>query len=176
MALLMKTWRYFMWLIGAKNTLYNGVTLEERKVNYTLAQAGMNPSFMCQPILKSERNVLALRRAVIRQYREGLRKFFLGTDTAPHDSVAKYREGCACGMYTAPIALPLYAIAFEEMGILDHLQAFASDIAAEFYNIQDKLSGKIIILSPDIQLVPKDYDGIVTPYAGQYVTWTARPA
>lgn len=156
--------------------LFNGLAFKERTQNYTLKQGGMNPSLMCRPILKDVADVYAIQAALIRQAREGGRKFYLGTDTAPHMSENKYKEGCACGMFTAPIALEMYAIAFEQMGILDHLQVFASDIAAEFYGIKDVLPRKKIILSPEPQLVQSSYDGIVTPFAGMEIPWTATAA
>ncbi|GFH32683.1 amidohydro-rel domain-containing protein, partial [Haematococcus lacustris] len=44
----------------------------------------------------------------------GSPKFFLGTDSAPHPKHAK-ESACGCaGMFTAPIALALYAQAFEQ--------------------------------------------------------------
>lgn len=48
----------------------------------------------------------------------GSRKFFLGTDSAPHETG---RKECACGcagIYNAPVALSLYAKVFEEVGFI----------------------------------------------------------
>ena len=45
----------------------------------------------------------------------GSRKFFLGTDSAPHE---RRRKECPCGcagIYNAPVALSLYAKVFEEV-------------------------------------------------------------
>lgn len=46
----------------------------------------------------------------------GSKKFFLGTDSAPHE---RGRKECACGcagIFNAPVALSLYAKVFEEVG------------------------------------------------------------
>lgn len=48
----------------------------------------------------------------------GSRNFFLGTDSAPHETG---RKECACGcagIYNAPVALSLYAKVFEEVGFI----------------------------------------------------------
>ncbi len=61
------------------------------------------------PILKRETH----RQALVAAATSGSPKFFLGTDSAPH---AKHTKESACGgagCYSAPIALPLYAEAFE---------------------------------------------------------------
>lgn len=45
----------------------------------------------------------------------GSKKFFLGTDSAPHE---RRRKECPCGcagIYNAPVALSLYAKVFEEV-------------------------------------------------------------
>ena len=45
----------------------------------------------------------------------GSKRFFLGTDSAPHE---KRKKECACGcagIYNSPVALSLYAKVFEEV-------------------------------------------------------------
>ena len=62
-------------------------------------------------------------------------RFFLGTDSAPHARSAKEADcGCA-GVYTAHAAIELYAEAFESIGKLDRLQAFASERGPDFYRL-----------------------------------------
>ena len=62
-------------------------------------------------------------------------KFFLGTDSAPHARHTK-EHACGCaGCYSAPVALELYAEAFESAGALDRLEAFASRFGADFYGL-----------------------------------------
>ena len=62
-------------------------------------------------------------------------RFFLGTDSAPHERATK-ESACGCaGMFTAHAAIELYAEAFEAAGRLDRLQAFASHFGADFYGL-----------------------------------------
>ncbi len=68
--------------------------------------------------------------------------------------------GCA-GIYSAPVALPLYAHAFEQAGALHHLEAFASHNGADFYGLP--------------WTVPATYDfgdsAVVPLWAGQELQW-----
>ena len=65
---------------------------------------GIRPHLYCLPILKTEADRRALRRAAT----SGYAKFFLGTDSAPHAVCAK-ETACGCaGCFTAPAALELY--------------------------------------------------------------------
>src|SRR6202034_1278921 len=92
---------------------------------------GIRPHFYCLPILKRERDRLALLGAAT----GGNCRFFLGTDSAPHDRVAK-ENACGCaGMFTAHAAIELYAEAFESVGRLDRLEGFASHFGADFYGL-----------------------------------------
>ena len=92
---------------------------------------GIRPHHYCLPILKREEHRQALVAAAI----SGNPKFFLGTDSAPHAQSAK-ETACGCaGMYTAHAAIELYAEAFETVGALDKLEAFASFYGADFYGL-----------------------------------------
>ncbi len=72
-----------------------------------------------------------MRRAAV----SGDRRFFLGTDSAPHPQVAK-EAACGCaGIYTAPAALELYAEVFEEEAALDRFEAFAALNGPAFYRL-----------------------------------------
>jgi dihydroorotase len=127
---------------------------------------------MCRPILKHKDDLRGIQNALKKQARDGLKKFGLGTDTAPHTYDKKYCECGACGVFSAPIALELYAMAFEEMGILDHLETFACTIMPEFYGIKDQLPEKTVVLSPTTQQVSLKYANIVAPFAGMDIPWT----
>src|SRR6202008_658006 len=92
---------------------------------------GIRPHLYCLPIAKRERHRLALRRAAT----SGNRRFFLGTDSAPHPVSGK-EAACGCpGIFTAPCALEIYAEVFEEEGALDRLEAFAALSGPEFYQL-----------------------------------------
>ena len=92
----------------------------------------MRPHYYCLPILKRRRHREALREAATST--DG--RFFLGTDSAPHPTHAKEAECCAAGCFTAPVALPCLAHAFEEMDALDRLEAFVSLNGARRYGLE----------------------------------------
>jgi dihydroorotase len=132
-------------------------------------KGGIQPHHYCLPILKRETHRLALVKAAT----SGSKKFFLGTDSAPHAKSAK-EAACGCaGMYTAHAALELYAEAFEAANSLDKLEAFASFYGADFYGLP-RNSDKIT-LEKTSWLVPNEIklgdDSLVPLRAGQHIHW-----
>ncbi|MEQ6884532.1 dihydroorotase [Salicola sp. Rm-C-2C1-2] len=96
-----------------------------------LLVGGIRPHFYCLPILKRQRHQQALREAAT----SGDTRFFLGTDSAPHDRSRKETDcGCA-GCYSAFAAIELYAQFFEQADALDQLEGFASCHGADFYGM-----------------------------------------
>src|SRR6478672_5924487 len=94
-------------------------------------KGGIRPHYYCLPVLKREEHRLALVQAAT----SGSPKFFLGTDSAPHPKGLK-EHACGCaGCYTALHAIELYATAFENVGALDKLEAFASFNGPAFYGL-----------------------------------------
>ena len=92
---------------------------------------GMRPHYYCLPVLKRETH----RQALVQAATSGSPKFFLGTDSAPHDRHTK-ENACGCaGIYSAHTAMELYAEVFEQAGALDKLEAFASFYGADFYGL-----------------------------------------
>lgn len=92
---------------------------------------GIRPHMYCLPVLKRELH----RQALVAAATSGNPKFFLGTDSAPHARNAK-ETACGCaGMYTSHAAIELYAEAFETVGALDKLEAFASFHGPDFYGL-----------------------------------------
>ncbi len=94
-------------------------------------EGGLRPHHYCLPVLKRERDRVALVRAAT----AGDPSFFLGTDSAPHERSAK-EAACGCaGIFSAPIAIESYAEAFARVGALDRLEGFASHHGADFYRL-----------------------------------------
>jgi dihydroorotase len=92
---------------------------------------GIRPHFYCLPILKRETH----REALVQAATSGNKKFFLGTDSAPHAQHTK-ENACGCaGCYSAHNAIELYAEAFEAAGALDKLEGFASFYGADYYGL-----------------------------------------
>lgn len=96
-----------------------------------LLAGGIRPHHYCLPVLKREGD----REALLEAATSGHPRFFLGTDSAPHERGAK-ESACGCaGIFTAPLALELYAEAFDAAGALERLEGFASHFGADFYGL-----------------------------------------
>ena len=101
---------------------------------------GVRPHYYCLPVLKREVH----RQALLQVATSDSDRFFLGTDSAPHPAHLKeHASGCA-GCYTALSALELYAEAFDSVGALSKLEAFASIHGPAFYGLP-RNSGSITL-------------------------------
>jgi dihydroorotase len=97
----------------------------------SLFQGGIRPHYYCLPVLKREVH----RQALLAAATSGNSRFFLGTDSAPHPQSDK-ESSCGCaGCYSAPVAMALYAQAFDQAGALDRLEGFASLYGPGFYGL-----------------------------------------
>jgi dihydroorotase len=137
-------------------------------------RGGLRPHLYCLPVLKRERDRLALVEAAT----SGDARFFLGTDSAPHARGAK-ESSCGCaGVFSAPAALELYARAFEDAGRLDRLESFSSFHGADFYG-RPRNRGTIVLerrawTVPDA--FPFGGSEIVPMSAGEPLAWRLRDA
>lgn len=134
-----------------------------------LLVGGIRPHLYCLPILKRNRHQQALRDAVA----SGDRRFFLGTDSAPH---ARDRKEAACGCagcYSAFGALALYAEVFEELGVLNKLEAFASFNGPDFYGLPRNESTVTLVRKPWLMpdTLPLAEGDIVPLKAGEQLKW-----
>jgi dihydroorotase len=113
---------------------YTAATLTAHHLLYNrnaLFMGGLRPHYYCLPVLKREVH----RQALLQAATSGSDRFFLGTDSAPHAAPLKeHASGCA-GCYTALTAIELYAEAFDSVGALDKLEAFASFHGPDFYGL-----------------------------------------
>ena len=139
--------------------------------NHLLA-GGLRPHHYCLPVLKRAEH----REAVLAAAVSGSPRFFLGTDSAPHPRSAKEAPcGCA-GCFSAPVALALYAEAFDAAGALDRLEAFAARHGADFYGLP-RSTATVTLVEEEVP-VPAELpfgDGVVVPLrAGATVAWRVR--
>ena len=146
--------------ITAHHLLYN---------RNAMFRGGIRPHYYCLPVLKREEH----RAALVAAATGGDRKFFLGTDSAPHARGAK-EASCGCaGIYTAHAALELYAEAFEAAGALDCLEAFAAFHGADFYRLRRNTAKVTLHRSP--WKVPESYpfgsESVVPLRGGETVAW-----
>lgn len=139
-----------------------------------LLVGGVHPHHYCLPVLKRESHRQALLEAVSGAQAH---KFFLGTDSAPHPQHAK-ENACGCaGMFSAATAIELYAEAFEQIGALGKLEAFASKNGARFYGLPENTD--TITLVKQAQTVPNSFPignggNLVPMRAGGSVAWTMQ--
>ncbi|WP_265530679.1 dihydroorotase [Sphingomicrobium marinum] len=134
-----------------------------------LFEGGLRPHAYCLPVVKRERHRLAVRAAAT----SGDPKFFLGTDSAPHPRHAK-ESACGCaGIFNAPHALECYAQVFEEEGVLDRLEGFASEHGPAFYGLP--LNEGTVTLEKVDNVIPdmiENGDDPLVPFrAGQTIPW-----
>ena len=134
-------------------------------------EGGLRPHAYCLPVAKRRLHRAALRQAAI----SGNPKFFLGTDSAPHQKHDK-ESSCGCaGIFSAPVALESYALTFDEEGALYRLEAFASEFGPRFYGLP--LNEGTITLDRNAYAVPqtitRDDLCIVPFHAGETLSWQA---
>jgi len=132
-------------------------------------QGGVRPHHYCLPVLKRERDRLALVQAATSDDS----RFFLGTDSAPHARHTK-ESACGCaGVFSAHAAIELYAEAFDLAGKLDRLEAFASERGADVYDLprnRDHIVLERVTWRPPATY-PFAQDELVPLRAGEAVAW-----
>lgn len=135
-----------------------------------LLVGGVRPHNYCLPVLKRNTHQQALREAV----KSASPKFFLGTDSAPHEKHKK-ESACGCaGCYSAWSAIELYAKVFDDLGVLENLEGFASHYGADFYGLE-RNTGTITLTKqawsvPDMVTLSTG-DDIVPFFAGETLAW-----
>ncbi|CAL1408688.1 unnamed protein product [Linum trigynum] len=132
-------------------------------------QGGLRPHNYCLPVLKRETH----RQAIVSAVTSGSKRFFLGTDSAPHEKQCK-ESPCGCaGIYNAPVALSAYTKVFEEAGALDKLEAFTSSNGPDFYGLPRNTSRVKLTKTP--WKVPESFSfsfgEIVPMFAGETLDW-----
>lgn len=138
-----------------------------------LFTGGIRPHHYCLPVLKRESH----REALLAAATSGSKKFFLGTDSAPHARHTK-ENACGCaGMYTANAAIELYAEAFDAAGALDKLEAFASFNGPDFYQLPRNTDTLSLVREPWQVPASLTYgnDELIPLRAGEYVQWRCVP-
>ena len=139
--------------------------------NHMLA-GGIRPHYYCLPILKRDIHQQALIEAAV----SGNKKFFLGTDSAPHTKDSK-ESCCGCaGCFSHPAAVEMYAEVFEQAGALDKFEAFASLNGADFYGLP--YNKTTITLERESWEIPSSVpfgDSVIVPLAaGNQLNWRLK--
>ncbi|MGF1772893.1 dihydroorotase [Vibrio wakamikoensis] len=149
--------------ITAHHLLYNR--------NHMLV-GGIKPHFYCLPILKRGTH----QQALIEAATSGSKKFFLGTDSAPH-AKGKKEAACGCaGSYTAHAAVELYTEVFEQEGKLENLEGFASHNGPDFYGLP-RNTDTITLEKAEWNVpetMPFGSDIVVPIRGGETVSWKVK--
>lgn len=133
-----------------------GCTITPHHLELIVDDWAGKPLNFCKPVAKYPDDRQALRDVV----KEGHPRFFLGSDSAPHPLASKYPSavthgapgtktsanggddleptgvvscGCAAGVYTSSILVPLCATLLEGFGALDKLANYVSLNGRKFY-------------------------------------------
>ena len=100
----------------------------------------IKPHYYCLPILKREEDRVALLNAAFNKNQ----KFFMGTDSAPHDIKNKEHEcGCA-GVFNTVYSIQTLAQIFDDNDKLDYLENFISKNGPIHYELSPNIQ-KIIL-------------------------------
>lgn len=135
-----------------------------------LLVGGIKPHYYCLPILKKERDQLAIQEAAI----SGNGKFFAGTDSAPH-AITNKESACGCaGIYSAPFAVAMYAEVFDKLGKLNQLNDFMSRFGAQFYQLPVNSHSLELIEHPQVipKTLPFGKTRVVPIAAGSTLQWS----
>jgi dihydroorotase len=116
---------------------------------------GLKPMMYAMPVIKTERDRAALRRAAT----SGAACYFLGTDSAPHPLARKVAVSSMPGIFNAPVAIASYAEVFEEEDALDRLEAFASLNGPKHYRLPPNADTIVLEKSPWTAPVAVEVDG-----------------
>ncbi len=149
--------------ITAHHLLYNR--------NHMLV-GGIKPHFYCLPILKRNTH----QKALVEAATSGSKKFFIGTDSAPH-AKGKKEAACGCaGSYTAHAAVELYTEVFELEGKLEHLEAFVSHNGPDFYGVP-RNTDTVTLTKEEWSVeetMPFGQDIVVPIRAGETIGWKVK--
>ncbi|KAG8754805.1 hypothetical protein FRC14_004630 [Serendipita sp. 396] len=135
--------------------------------------AGQSFNF-CKPVAKYPEDREALRAVI----KEGHPRFFLGSDSAPHQvgkkATATPDQPCAAGVYTAPVLLPLVAHLLDSFDALDNIVAFTSINGRRFYKVEEEQPFIMRIRKSPNTIFPsltlKD-ETVIPFWAGRQIDW-----
>lgn len=157
-------------VMSAGDNIAATITAHHLQINRNdMLVGGIKPHYYCLPVAKRELHRQALRQAAT----SGHKKFFLGTDTAPH-AVGDKESACGCaGIFTAPHAIEHYAQVFEEENALNQLETFASINGPNFYGLpinKDRIT--LIKESQHVSEIVGNNDLSLSPFkAGETLVW-----
>ncbi|BEK13399.1 dihydroorotase [Campylobacter lari] len=150
-------------LLKDYENLYATITLHHLMITLDDVVGGkMDPHLFCKPIAKRYEDKDALCELAF----SGYEKAMFGSDSAPHPLHTKECCGCAAGVFSAPVILPVLAELFEKHSNEANLQKFISDNACKIHNLEFE-KDKIIALEKQEWQVPQKYGDVAPFMAGK---------
>lgn len=150
-------------LLKDYENLYATITLHHLMITLDDVVGGkMDPHLFCKPIAKRYEDKDALCELAF----SGYEKAMFGSDSAPHPLHTKECCGCAAGVFSAPVILPMLAELFEKHSNEANLQKFISDNACKIHNLKFE-KDKIITLEKQEWQVAQKYGDVVPFMAGK---------
>ncbi|EAI7252450.1 dihydroorotase [Campylobacter lari] len=150
-------------LLKDYENLYATITLHHLMITLDDVVGGkMDPHLFCKPIAKRYEDKDALCELAF----SGYEKAMFGSDSAPHPLHTKECCGCAAGVFSAPVILPVLAELFEKHSNEANLQKFISDNACKIHNLEFE-KDKIIALEKQEWQVPQKYGDVIPFMAGK---------
>ena len=150
-------------LLKDYENLYATITLHHLMITLDDVVGGkMDPHLFCKPIAKRYEDKEALCELAF----SGYEKVMFGSDSAPHPKDTKECCGCAAGVFSAPVILPVLVELFEKHSNETNLQKFISDNACKIHNLKFE-NDKIITLEKQEWQVAQKYGDVVPFMAGK---------
>ncbi|CAO2654468.1 Nn.00g112010.m01.CDS01 [Neocucurbitaria sp. VM-36] len=144
-----------------------------------------DPFCFCKPVAKTPEDRDALLAAVVR----GKGRFFLGTDSAPHERSKKRGEDkVAAGVFTQPYALGYVLDALEkgvQRGVIkeeevsqEGLEGFFGGWGRKFYQVESGMGERVVLMKGGVKIddvVRKEGSGVeVVPFRKGEETWSVE--
>ncbi|MCL4117047.1 UNVERIFIED_CONTAM: hypothetical protein GTU68_062073 [Idotea baltica] len=155
---------------------YNiGATVTPQHLLYNrndLLVGGVKPHLYCLPILKRSEHQEALIQAVTGHNK----RFFIGTDSAPHTQDSK-ESNCGCaGCYSSYCAIELYAELFDQQKALSNLEPFVSFNGPDFYQLPRNKQTITLVREPWTvpNHLPFGEQHVIPLYAGKILQWRCK--
>ncbi len=139
-------------VLNSNDNIAATVTPQHLTLNQNdLFAKGFNPHLYCFPIVKKRKDMYAIQEAVL----SGNKKFFLGTDSAPHILSKKQNFPIAGGVFSSPVALQIYAQFFDNHSKLNMLEDFTSKNGANWYGLNYNQE-QLTLIKQDDKIEPID--------------------
>ena len=107
-------------------------------------RGGFRPKFFCYPVVNTTEHRDEMRKFTT----EGHQFLMAGDDGAGHPREAKECGCCAGGVFTVGTSVELYTELFDQMGKLEHLEAFGALNGPRFYGIEPSTELVTLINEP----------------------------